>query len=295
MLPGIRVDTIGAWSEIKLEIIRKFASAYSMIFNSAKQRRRFHHVYVDAFAGSGLHLSKTTGDLVVGSPLHALQVHPPFKEYHFIDLDGDKVAALHELVKGRPVDAHIYQGDCNEILLAKIFPTLRYEEYRRALCVLDPYGLHLRWEVIRKAGELKTVDMLLNFPVADMNRNVLWRRPDGVDPGDIARMTAYWGDESWRDVAYVEQPTLFGVEREKTDNETIARAFRERLLRVAGFAHVAPPLPMRNSQNAVVYYLFFASQKETAERIAQLFAVTPEIERQELVQRGKWRQLPVRR
>lgn len=263
----VRVDTIGAWSELKLEIIRKFASAYSMIFNSPKQRQRFQHVYIDAFAGSGVHLSKTTGALVAGSPMHALQVQPPFKEYHFIDLDGDKVAALHELVKGRSVDAHIHHGDCNEILLTRIFPTLRYEEYRRGLCLLDPYGLHLKWEVIRKAGELKTIDMLLNFPVADMNRNVLWRHPEGVDPADVARMTTFWGDESWRDVAYVEQPTLFGVEQDKTDNETIARAFRERLREAAGFAHVAPPLPMRNSQNVIVYYLLFASQNETAERI----------------------------
>jgi three-Cys-motif partner protein len=100
-----------------------------------------------------------------------------------------------------------------------------------------------------------------------MNRNVLWRHPECVDPADVARMTAFWGDESWRNVAYVEQPTLFGVEQEKADNETVARAFRERLRYVAGFAHVAAPLPMRNSQNVIVYYLFFASQSGTGERI----------------------------
>jgi three-Cys-motif partner protein len=265
--PRLRVDIIGAWSEIKLEIVRKFAQAYSSIFNSPKQRHRFHHVYVDAFAGSGVHLSKTRGDLVAGSPMQALQIQPPFREYHFIDLDGHKVAALHDLVRNRPVEAHIHHGDCNEILLTKIFPTVRYADYRRALCLLDPYGLHLRWEVMRKAGELRTIDMLLNFPVADMNRNVLWRHPERVDPADVARMTAFWGDESWRDVAYVDQPTLFGVEQEKTDNETIARAFRERLHKVAGFPYVAPPLPMRTSQNAILYYLFFASHNATAERI----------------------------
>jgi hypothetical protein len=43
--------------------------------------------------------------------------------------------------------------------------------------------------------------------------------------------------------------------------------FRERLKRVAGFQSVPEPLPMKNGNNAVVYYLFFASQKPVAENI----------------------------
>lgn len=44
-------------------------------------------------------------------------------------------------------------------------------------------------------------------------------------------------------------------------------AFRDRLKEVAGFFCVPDPVPMRNSKNAVIYYLFFASQKPVAERI----------------------------
>jgi hypothetical protein len=44
-------------------------------------------------------------------------------------------------------------------------------------------------------------------------------------------------------------------------------AFRQRLTKAAGFRFVPDPLPMRNSNNAVVYYLFFASQKPVAEKI----------------------------
>ena len=43
-----------------------------------------------------------------------------------------------------------------------------------------------------------SIDMFLNFPVADINRNVLWRNPEGVDTADIDRMNAFWGDNSWR-------------------------------------------------------------------------------------------------
>jgi len=99
-----------------------------------------------------------------------------------------------------------------------------------------------------------------------MNRNVLWRHPEGVDAADLQRMNAFWGDESWRNVAYTTTRDLFG-HPEKEDNAVVAEGFRQRLLRVAGFKHVPEPLPMRNSKGATVYYLFFASQKPTAEHI----------------------------
>src|SRR5262245_39259709 len=60
-------DSIGYWSELKLEILRKYASAYSTILAA---QRGLYHVYVDAFAGAGMHLSRTTREMVPGSPLN---------------------------------------------------------------------------------------------------------------------------------------------------------------------------------------------------------------------------------
>jgi three-Cys-motif partner protein len=175
---------------------------------------------------------------------------------------------LKKLATQRPeANIRIYEGDCNSILLEKVFPKVRFEDYRRGLCLLDPYGLDLNWEVIQTAGHMKSIDMFLNFPVVAMNRNVLWRNPENVDPSDIERMNAYWGDESWRKIAY-SKPNLFDFEM-KEDNETIALAFREHLQEVAKFKHVPKPLPMRNSKGAIVYYLFFASQQELAHNITE--------------------------
>src|ERR1700674_5738193 len=164
-------DEIGYWSEIKLEILRKYAAAYSTIL-AARKNPLLHHVYIDDFAGAGVHVSRSTGEFVSGSPRNALEVRPPFREYHFIDIDRKKVASLKRLI-GERADVHFYVGDCNRILLDKIFPFVQYTQYRRGLCILEPYGLHLDWKVIQTAGEMKTVDLFLNFPVADMNRNVL--------------------------------------------------------------------------------------------------------------------------
>ena len=259
-------DTIGTWTEIKLEIIRKYASAYSRIIASRKNPE-LYHIYIDAFAGAGKHISKRTRGIVKGSPQIALDINPPFKEYHFIDIESAKIVELRKLVAQR-AGTYIYEGDCNPILLNKVFPRAKYEEYRRALCLLDPYGLHLNWEVIQTAGQMKSIDIFLNFPVVAMNRNVLWRNPENVDPSDIERMNAYWGDESWRPSAYSTQGNFFGWEV-KESNETIALAFAERLQKVAKFKYVPKPLPMRNSKGAIVYYLFFAAQKELAHNIIE--------------------------
>ena len=181
MTGPIPYDRIGYWSEIKLEIIREYASAYSRIL-AAHRNPSFYHVYVDAFAGGGVHISRTTGELVAGSPANALQVDPPFREYHFIDLDANKADSLRRLAEGRP-QVHVYQADCNDVLLNQVFPTIRYEAYRRGLCLLDPYGLHLDWRVIQCAGEMRSIEIFLNFPVADMNRNVLWVNPEACPRG----------------------------------------------------------------------------------------------------------------
>lgn len=265
----MRYDEIGYWSEIKLEIVQKYAAAYSKIL-SIQSRPSLYHVYIDAFAGAGQHISKSSGDMVPGSPLNALKIEPPFREYHLIDLDSKKVNSLRSLTKDMS-NVVVYEGDCNKILIEEVFPKARFEDYRRALCLLDPYGLHLQWQVLESAGTMKSIEIFLNFPVFDMNLNVLWRNPDKVDPQQAARMTAFWGDESWRSAAYDTTGNLFRWE-EKQGNEAIVKAFRERLKKGAGFAYVPEPIPMRNSNNAIVYYLFFASQKPVAANIVmQIF------------------------
>lgn len=266
MPKNVKLDEVGYWSEVKLDIIQKYATAYSIIMNKQPSIRKY--LYIDGFAGAGVHISKTTGKQIPGSPAIALDVKPPFNDYHFIDLHSGKIELLKDLSKNHS-NVEVHEGDCNEILLSKIFPETKYEDYRRALCLLDPYGLHLNWEVMRTAGQMKSIEIFLNFPVMDMNMNVLWNNPDKVSDDQIVRMDAFWGDRSWQDAAYVQTPGLFDTLEEKTGNTEIANAFLDRLKKVAGFQYVAKPLAMRNSMGATVYYLFFASQNKTGAKIVQ--------------------------
>jgi len=57
-------DEVGLWSEMKLEIVRDYAKEYSKILS---KQPRFKHIYIDGFAGAGVHLSRTTGEYIPGS------------------------------------------------------------------------------------------------------------------------------------------------------------------------------------------------------------------------------------
>jgi three-Cys-motif partner protein len=265
-----KIDEIGPWSEVKLDILKRYAVEYSKILSN-QRNPPFFHVYIDAFAGTGYHLSKATGEMVLGSPLNALLVRPPFREYHLIDLDGDKLDGITEII-GKRKDVFVHKGDCNQILLREVFPKVQHDDFKgggfkRGLCLLDPYKLTLNWEVILEAGSMKSLDIFINFPIHHINRAVLHHDPEGASLASIERLNDFWGDESWRDVAYEKSEGLFGPMEEKVSNHRFAQAFGQRLKKIAGFKRVPEPLPMRNKNNSIVYYLFFASQKGTAENI----------------------------
>jgi three-Cys-motif partner protein len=245
--------------------VEKYGAAYTKAFARNSNLKKY---YIDAFSGAGVHVAKGTKTLVEGSPARVIKISPPFDGYYFIDLDADKTDYLRSMCGNRP-DVDIHTGDANEYLTRKILPKIQFIKFTRALCLLDPYGLDLDWNVMQQAGQSKAVDMFLNFPVMDMNRNAIWRNPNQVPKSGIERMNRFWGDDSWRRAAYEEsrQGNLFGTEMIKQGNERIVAAFRERLKKVAGFEFVPDPLPMRNTKNAIVYYLFLASPMAVAQKI----------------------------
>ena len=83
----VKLDEVGYWSEIKLDIIKEYSNAYSIIMNKQSYIRNYY--YIDGFAGAGIHISKNTKEFVLGSPANALNENPPFSQYHFIDVERE--------------------------------------------------------------------------------------------------------------------------------------------------------------------------------------------------------------
>lgn len=266
----MKLDKIGFWSEIKLDIIKEYANAFTTIMKSQDWCKGY--VYIDAFAGAGVHIRRKTGEFVPGSPLNALEIKNPFTEYHYIDIDKEKTEVL-EMLTHEKFNVKIYQEDCNEILTEEILPSLPYKSYKRALCIMDPYGLHLHWKTIMEAAKLKTTEIFLNFPLMDMNRNVLHKDLLSADTEQIERMNRFCGTEEWQEILYKEdkQMHLFGdTYRVKVvnSNAKLGDWFKkERLQKAAGFKFVPEPMLMRNSKGGPLFFLFFASHDRTGQKI----------------------------
>ena len=260
----LKIDEIGYWSEVKLSILDEYAKPYNQITHAHSLKT----IYIDAFAGAGYHRSKTSDRLIQGSPVRAMNVDPPFDRLHFVDIDVARTEELKRLASGHP-EVSVHRGDCNRVLLKEIFPSIRFENFERALCILDPYGLHLDWQVVEAAGKSGITEVFLNFPVMDMNMNVFWANPDGVSEKSKERMTKFWGDDSWRAAVYGTVRGLFGDIEMKNSIEKVTNAFQKRLADVARFDYVPNPMPMRNTKGAIVYFLFFAAQKPAAEKIVK--------------------------
>ncbi|NVL89533.1 MAG: three-Cys-motif partner protein TcmP [Desulfobacterales bacterium] len=263
----MKLDKIGIWSEIKLDIIKEYASAFTTIMRKQDWCRGY--AYIDAFAGAGVHIRRKTGELIPGSPWNALEIANPFTEYHYIDIDKKKTEILERLAPEN-FNIKIYLGDCNEILAKKIFPTLQNKSKKRALCFFDPYGLHLYWETIIEAAKLRTTEIFLNFPLMDMNRNVLHKDLISADPDQIERMNKFCGSEDWQEILYRKGKDLFGdtYQMKIGSNVQLGKWFMsDRLQKAAGFKFVPEPVLMRNSKGGPLFFLFFATYNETGNKI----------------------------
>ena len=105
----MKLDKIGVWSEIKLEIIKEYAHAFTTIMKNQDWCKGY--AYIDAFAGAGIHISRKTGEFVPGSPLNALEIENPFTEYHYIDIDKEKIEILKSFTQDqRNVCIYAYSG-----------------------------------------------------------------------------------------------------------------------------------------------------------------------------------------
>jgi three-Cys-motif partner protein len=196
-----------------------------------------------------------------------MEVTPPFDELHFVEQNELKAGVLRHAASGDQ-RVTVHRGD-GIAITERLLERVKFRDYRRALCLLDPYDLSVPWSLVKRIGEMQSVEIFYNFMIMDANRNVLWNDPSRVPAERLTKMDLVWGDRSWQDACYERVPDLFGETRRKLPNEAIAEAFRKRLQSDAGFKFAPAPIAMKNSMNAAVYYLHFASPNETGARIVE--------------------------
>jgi three-Cys-motif partner protein len=256
------LDQIGEWSVKKHDMVAYYAEVFASITH-----RQFTISYIDGYANRGVSRLRGTNEVVLGSARRVLAIRPQFNRYIFVEQDQTRAADLAQSVVGRS-DVDVIVGDANDIVPA-VIAKVRYSAKERALCFLDPYNLEgLKWPTISAAGKNPAVDAIVHFPTMAANRTVLFRDRSRATLSSQARMDEYWGDGSWRNVAYSAEGFLpgLGLER-KLHWVPLLKAFQERLVAVAGFRFVSEPFPMKRPDGALIYHLLFASHDKAATRI----------------------------
>jgi three-Cys-motif partner protein len=265
----------GKWTELKLDAMRRYFSAYATVL----KKQSFRKVYIDAFAGTGERtekerLEEPENDIFgesdgayyqatkVGSTRIALEIDPPFSEYKFIELKAGHVQALNALKGEYPHrNIEVLQGDANAVLTHIARSTLwNTYPYVRAAVFVDPYGMNIDWETLVALAETKAVDLVLLFPTGPLNR--MLTRDGDIPEAWQKRIDQTLGTPRWRNVFYadIDIPDMFDTDRRRAKTATLQglKAIAiERLQTVFPWA-LNESLELRNSKGSVLYDLLFA-------------------------------------
>jgi len=156
MLPA---RCVGRWSGDKLYYVR----AYLELFSRAMHKKFPVRHYIDLFAGPGRCRFDDDSGEIDGSPLVALSLSQPFTKYHFVEANPNALDALKRRVSARAahVDVTFYGADAN-----KAIDSLRDAIPQKALTVvvIDPTGLHLHFESLRRLVSARRMDLIYLFP-----------------------------------------------------------------------------------------------------------------------------------
>ena len=244
---------IGKHSEIKLQCIQRYLSAYSNIINYSQWYKDYY--FIDGFAGTGYCKSKGALNTVSGSAVIALNIKPPFTKYFFIELDQNKVQELMKLetIYSR-LSIEIFQGDCNvkiDEVLQEIGSTVPF------IALLDPQAGDLYWNTIAKIAQKNKAELFINFPFGmAINRYMPLVDGKNVDAGMENKLNKIFGSKAWK--------PIYGERNEKgTISSAIARDKYLDIylqgLKTLGFKYYAVK-DLKNSKKVHIYYLIFATR-----------------------------------
>jgi three-Cys-motif partner protein len=282
MKKGHSENTVGPWATKKLDALEGYLKAYLIALN----RQSFTKVYIDAFAGScvsrirspdkqyvGTPLLDEVEDataqdqFLLGSPLRALAAGDGFSRYYFFDVDESRAETLGQLkVTNFHKNIEVRVGDSNPLIVS-LAKTLSKPNIR-GVAFLDPYGPHLEWVTIEALAATKNVEVIINFPAA-MAINRLITKSGNVPENWSRLLTACFGTDEWKSVAYNSTRDLFGqeiVSKNQDVSVKLLKLYLERLGKL--FSCVATPRLIRNTRNAPLYYLIWAGPNKLGLKIA---------------------------
>lgn len=289
----------GNWTEEKLNAFSKYVNAYLTIMNKYRDKYNWKIIYFDGFAGSGTdqhapELDDITNNLFL-QELESSELYVPsdsdvykgaaervlsvqqrgFDIYYFIDKNENSTRSLEERLSNfKSTHTLAFRcGDANDMLqkMSEFMHTSQGRKHK-ALVLLDPFGMQVSWESITNFKDTGT-DFWILVPTGVIVNRLLDRKGE---LRHIDKLKDFFGlnEQEIRSYFYQHrlEMTLFGetdvIEKVKEPIGKIAKLYLERLKTV--FTYVIPePLVLFNNMNVPIYHFVFASNNETAVKIAK--------------------------
>lgn len=264
----------GIWTRKKLEYLKKYLS----IFTTALKYQKFNLHYVDAFAGTGKQSAKLDDmqesflpdEDMEGSVKIALECEPSFHQYHFNDLDNERVNALEALKVQYPdKNISVTQQDANEFVI-QFCSNMEWND--RAVLFLDPFSTELDWQTLTYVAESGKIDLWLLFPLSVILR-MTPTDGDNIKPQWQDTLNRLLGTYKWQETLYREsqgQQDIFANESsscsKRVNVEELTAWVKDRLEN--NFTFVGSPIHLSTSNNTPLFLFFFAVSSKRKKAVA---------------------------
>ena len=240
---------VGTWSKDKLFYLGR----YCRIFTTGMKNKWRNRVFIDLFCGPGRCRVRPQGDFEDGSPLIALR--EAFTHYYFVDISSHCIDALEKRASGLEAvpgkEMKIVRGDANECIddLVRQIDDLGPETIGFAF--VDPPGIQLHFETLRRLSKSTRIDLLINFPLG-MNIKRQLKHQLQKDPEDESDFDRYFGTTQWRDLCEESPGSTRSI------GWRLLQLYQEQL-RSLGYAYVGDEHAVKN-RGVSLYMLVFASK-----------------------------------
>lgn len=275
----------GAWTEIKLDILRKYLHFYTQ----ALKNKPFELLYIDAFAGSGSRSEKIPHSLLLGeeeqkliydgSAKIALDIERKFDRYLFIETNKERCDALKVLSNDYPSQhIKISNDDANQVIRDICSKPIWASNKYRGVIFLDPYGNNVEWETLEAIASTRSLDIWFLFPLSGLYRQAA-HNFEKIEDYKKKNITKMLGTNAWETEFYNRKQSidLLGTTEqiERLGIADIEKWVKERL-RVC-FPCVSDPLPLPIDKKPQQFSLFFCVSNPSGKAIGLALKVANHI------------------
>jgi len=278
----------GNWTEKKLDAFAKYVVTYLTIM---KKNPYWKTIYFDGFAGCGerkdkhktsiyqkLLLTEQEEKLYKGAAERVLTLpnNLSFDFHYFIDSNEESLKKLEKkLAVFQKTKKNLFQfrsGDCNQWLLELSRAMKEKKNNYASLVLLDPFGMQINWKSIESLRDTRT-DIWILIPTGVIVNRLLDK---SCKLKQSQKLQSFFGIDKDEIIKYFYQKktytSLFGeteiIRKVSSPIEKIADLYTLRLKTIWKFV-TEKPLRLENSKGVPIFHFVFASNNETALKIAK--------------------------